>query len=39
MTRISLISPVLKLHGDTARAGTRVIVISKTITTKTIIKR
>ncbi|AOK61509.1 hypothetical protein [Burkholderia ubonensis] len=39
MALISLISPVLKLHGNTARAVTRAIVITKTITTKTIIKR
>ncbi|MGU7781201.1 3-isopropylmalate dehydrogenase [Burkholderia sp. PU8-34] len=39
MALISLISPVLKTHGNTARAVTRVIVITKTITTKTIIKR
>ncbi|ACB66315.1 MULTISPECIES: hypothetical protein [Burkholderia] len=39
MALISLISPVLKLHGNIARAGTRAIVITKTITTKTIIKR
>ncbi|KVA74594.1 3-isopropylmalate dehydrogenase [Burkholderia ubonensis] len=39
MALISLISPVLKLHGNTARAVTRAIVITKTITTKAIIKR
>ncbi|MCA8319540.1 3-isopropylmalate dehydrogenase [Burkholderia cepacia] len=39
MAQISLISPVLKLHGNFARAGARAIVITKTITTKTIIKR
>ncbi|AOI72922.1 hypothetical protein [Burkholderia ubonensis] len=39
MALISLISPVLKLHGNTARAVARAIVITKTITTKTIIKR
>ncbi|AOJ77876.1 3-isopropylmalate dehydrogenase [Burkholderia ubonensis] len=39
MALISLISPVLKLHGNTARAVTRAVVITKTITTKTIIKR
>ncbi|PCE33908.1 3-isopropylmalate dehydrogenase [Burkholderia ubonensis] len=39
MALISLISPVLKPHGNTARAVTRAIVITKTITTKTIIKR
>ncbi|KWB44455.1 hypothetical protein [Burkholderia ubonensis] len=39
MVLISLISPVLKLHGNTARAVTRAIVITKTITTKAIIKR
>ncbi len=38
MAQISLISPVLNLHGNIARAGTRAIVITKTITTKTIIK-
>ncbi|KWC42507.1 3-isopropylmalate dehydrogenase [Burkholderia ubonensis] len=37
MALISLISPVLKLHGNTARAVTRAIVITKTITTKAII--
>ncbi|KVZ83489.1 hypothetical protein [Burkholderia ubonensis] len=39
MALISLISPVLKLHGNTAGAVTRAIVITKTITTKAIIKR
>ncbi|KVX07902.1 3-isopropylmalate dehydrogenase [Burkholderia ubonensis] len=39
MALISLISPVLKLHGNTARAVTRAIAITKTITTKAIIKR
>ncbi|KVT46059.1 hypothetical protein [Burkholderia ubonensis] len=39
MALISLISPVLKLHGNTARAVARAIVITKTITTKTVIKR
>jgi hypothetical protein len=39
MALISLISPGQKRHGNIARAGTRAIVITKTITTKTIIKR
>ncbi|AFJ89056.1 MULTISPECIES: hypothetical protein [Burkholderia] len=39
MALISLISPVLKSHGNIARADARAIVITKTITTKTIIKR
>ncbi|KVN95877.1 3-isopropylmalate dehydrogenase [Burkholderia ubonensis] len=39
MALISLISSVLKLHGNTARAVARAIVITKTITTKAIIKR
>ncbi|HDR9355734.1 3-isopropylmalate dehydrogenase [Burkholderia vietnamiensis] len=39
MALIPLISPVLKSHGNIARADARAIVITKTITTKTIIKR
>ncbi|WP_083493952.1 3-isopropylmalate dehydrogenase [Burkholderia sp. lig30] len=39
MALISLISPVLKLHGKIARAGARAIITTKTITTKAFIKR